>query len=54
MLGHKDGLVDAEYVAKSGDPRYRVGQRLVIGRSSVKPVSDLVERLAAELTALVP
>lgn len=54
VLGHKDELVDADYVAKSGDTKYRVGQRLVVGPAAVRRVSDLVERLAAELKALVP
>lgn len=54
VLGHKDGLVDADYVAKSGDTKYRVGQRLVVGPAAVRRMSDLVERVAADLTALVP
>ncbi len=54
VLGHQDGLVDAGYVAKSGDARYRVGQRLVVGPPAVRHLADLVERLATGLAALVP
>lgn len=53
VLGHQDGLVDADYVAKSGDSRYRVGQRLVVSPPAVRRLSDLVEKLAAGLTALM-
>lgn len=53
VLGHQDGLVDADYVAKSGDSRYRVGQRLVVSPPAVRRLSDLVEKLLAGLTALM-
>ena len=54
VLGHQDGLVDADYVARSGDPRYRIGQRLVVAPSAVRRLADLVEQLAAGLAALAP
>ena len=53
VLGHQDGLVDADYVAKSGDSRYRVGQRLVVKPPAVLRLCDLVERLATALATLV-
>ena len=54
VLGHQDGLVDADYVARSGDPRYRIGQRLVVAPSAVRRLAGLVEQLAAGVAALVP
>jgi uncharacterized Zn finger protein (UPF0148 family) len=53
VLSHQDGLVDADYLAKSGDTTYRLGQRLVIGPAAVRRLGDLVEHLAASLTGLV-
>lgn len=54
VLAHKDGLVDADYVSKSGDHRYAVGQRLVITTDEVRRFTGLVERLADELDKAIP
>ena len=50
VLAHQDGIVDADYVAKSGDHRYEVGQRLVVTPAEVRRLADLTEELAAALT----
>jgi hypothetical protein len=49
VLAHQDALVDADYVAKSGDHRYTVGQRLVVRTADVSRLADLTEKLAAAL-----
>lgn len=49
VLAHQDGIVDADYVAKSGDRRYKVGQRLVVTAAEVRRLADLAEKLAAAL-----
>ena len=49
VLVHQDGLVDADYLAKSGDHRYSLGQRLVVTPSEVCRLADLTEKLAAAL-----
>ncbi len=54
ILVHRDGIVDGDYVAKSGDHRYRVGQRLVVTPLDVRRLADLAEKLAAGLTAALP
>jgi len=51
VLAHRDGLVDADYVAKSGDHRYAVGQRLVVTPDEVRSLVDLTEKVAAALTS---
>ena len=51
VLAHRDGLVDAHYVAKSGDHRYTVGQRLVVSGAEVRRLADLTEKLSIALTA---
>ena len=49
VLVHQDGIVDADYVAKSGDSLYAVGQRLVVTPADVRRLADLTERLVAGL-----
>lgn len=46
LLAHREGLVDADYIAKSGDSKYREGQRLVIRDFVVRESLALVETLA--------
>ncbi|CAN5787024.1 hypothetical protein BH23CHL8_BH23CHL8_26560 [soil metagenome] len=51
VLAHQDGLVDTDYVARSGDRRYTVGQRLVVVPAEVRRLGVLVQKLAAGLTS---
>lgn len=48
---HRTGLVDHEYIAKSGDTRYRRGQRIVLRAEAVTEAVALVETLVAGLRA---
>ena len=54
VLGHGQGLVDQQYIDRSGDTRYAVGQRLVIRDSDVVALVDLASKLAIGLRTLVP
>jgi len=49
VLAHQDGIVDADYIARSGDRRYTVGQRLVVTAAEVRRLAQLTEKLAAAL-----
>jgi hypothetical protein len=49
VLSHKDGLVDADYVNRSGDGRYSVGQRLVVATRDARKLADLTEKLQLAL-----
>ena len=49
VLAHQDGIVDGDYVAHSGDPRYAVGQRLVVTSGDARRLADLTEKLSAAL-----
>jgi hypothetical protein len=49
---HQDGIVDADDVAKSGERRYEVGQRLVVTPAEVRRLADVTEKLAAALVSL--
>jgi hypothetical protein len=54
VLAHRDGLVDAEYVARSGDARYQVGQGLVVKAAEVCRLAALVQKLAAGVAVAIP
>jgi hypothetical protein len=49
LLAHREGLVDSDYVTKTGDQNYRDGQRLVIREAPVRGCLALVEKLGAGL-----
>lgn len=51
VLGHKQGIVDEKYIERSGDTRFRPGQRLVIRPEHIERLVDLVERLGVALKA---
>jgi len=53
LLTHREGMVDADYLARSGDTAYREGQRLVIRDISVRECIELLEKLAASMAAIV-
>jgi len=45
LLAHTQGVVDDDYIRKTGDTRYKSGQRLVIKREAVVEALNLVEQL---------
>jgi uncharacterized Zn finger protein (UPF0148 family) len=49
LLAHTQGMVDADYVTKSGDQRYSVGQRLVIRSPDTLGAAIIVEKLGRGL-----
>jgi len=51
LLAHAEGVVDRDYIAKSGDPTYRMGQRLVINEAAVLDFVALAEKLGDGLIA---
>lgn len=50
-LVHDDGIVDQQFIDRSGDASYRVGQRLVIKPAAVRRAAELIEKLALGLAA---
>jgi hypothetical protein len=54
LVAHRDGIVDQEYIDKSGDTAYSVGQRLVVQEHAVLKLTELVAKLAEEIRKLVP
>lgn len=49
LLAHQQGIVDADYLMKSGDTTYTIGQRLLIKSANVLEFADLIERLGNAL-----
>ena len=47
LLAHTQGLVDADYIVRTGDMAYRIGQRIVIRDAAVGECLALTEKLAA-------
>lgn len=46
LLAHTQGIVDEDYINRSGDATYKIGQRIVIRKADVSHCVDLIERLA--------
>ena len=53
VLSHRQGIVDQQYIDRSGDMTYAVGQRLIAKESDVLELVDLVEKLTTGLRRLV-
>lgn len=49
LLAHCEGIVDQKYVEKSGDPKYKSGQRLVVSQSDVAVMLSSLEKLGTGL-----
>jgi|GEM_PF-203587 uncharacterized Zn finger protein (UPF0148 family) len=49
LIAHRNGIVDHEYIEKSGDKTYSIGQRLVVREAAVLRLVDLLSKLAGEL-----
>jgi hypothetical protein len=54
LLAHTLGVVDQDYVTRSGDTAYRVGQRVVIREAAVRAGLAHIEALSAGMAADVP
>ncbi len=52
-LAHSEGIVDQDYIIKSGDTTYAAGQRLVIREGAVSRLAELVTKLTGEMRKLV-
>lgn len=54
LLAHSSGLVDEAYATKSGDMRWKVGQRIVVSPDDVRGCVVLVRKLADALRESLP
>ncbi len=51
LLAHCDGIVDDDYIKKTGDNKYQVGQRIVISPTKVSQLSEIVLKLHKHMKA---
>ena len=49
LLSHQQGIVDQDYITRSGDQSYAIGQRLVVREAAVRDFADMVENLGNAL-----
>ena len=52
ILQHKDGIIDKDYLAKSGDDTYVVGQRLVVRENDIKKYCSVINKLGENILQL--
>lgn len=52
LLAHRNGIVDQDYIKKSGDTTYAIGQRLIITDTTVLRLADILLTLSLELKKL--
>ncbi len=53
LLQHQDGIVDRDYISRSGDTSYRVGQHLIIKKRDVSEYANIIETLGNRVLALI-
>ena len=53
LLQHQDGIIDQEYITKSGDTLYTMGQHLIVKTTDVDEYADIVEKLGNEILNLL-
>lgn len=53
VLQHNDGIVDPEYIEKSGDDAYSVGQRLIVKKADILVYANIVENIGNKILRLV-
>lgn len=49
LLAHNNGIVDEEYINKSNDTSYEVGQRIIIDKQDVVEFCEIVKKLGNEI-----
>jgi hypothetical protein len=53
LLAHCEAIVDQNYLDRSGDPTYRLGQRVIVRADDIRAPANLLTELARGLRALV-
>jgi hypothetical protein len=51
LLAHRQGIVDDDYVRKSGDASRKPGQRIIVRKGDVCDCATLIERLGQSMLA---
>lgn len=53
LISHRNGIVDQEYLDKTNDKTYSIGQRLVVQESTILLLADLLSKLTEELKKIL-
>lgn len=53
VLQHKDGIVDFDYINKSGDCSYKEGQHLIIKKADIIIFANIVTNIGIQIISLV-
>jgi hypothetical protein len=54
LLAHTGGIVDQDYITRSGDSSYAVGQRIVVRENAVRNLLAILQKLTAEMSKDCP
>lgn len=54
LVAHTQGMIDSDYITRTGNRTYQVGQRLVIREAVVRQCLSLVEKLTAGMASDAP
>lgn len=46
LLAHNEGIVDSKYIQKSGDRKYKEGQRLIVSANDIETLVTCLEKLS--------
>ncbi len=49
LLAHSEGIVDEKYIGKSGDMKYKPGQRIVVNKDDVLSMVWLVKKIVENI-----
>ncbi len=49
LLQHCNGIVDEKYLEKTGDQKYRLGQRIVVSKNDVEKLLFIIKMLASNI-----
>lgn len=49
LLAHSEGIVDQKYIERSGDPNYKMGQRIVVQPDDVLELAGLIKILVKKI-----
>ena len=52
LFEHNNGMVDAQYLSKTGDKNYSIGQRLIIKKTEIREVLNILNKLGKGILSI--
>lgn len=53
LLQHQMGIVDVDYISKSGDTSYKIGQKLIVKEKNILLYTGVAEKLGQQIISLL-